>query len=122
MRLSYRPFCCGFTTNLFKRGLCIDLCVKILLQLDLSSRFLWATFNINLSQTDIHITPFIHKPLSVAFIFGPYSSGVEINPFQSDLYLKLLDKTASVKPSVNVFILQALLLSVYDKHIQEGPM
>ena len=76
----------------------------------------------NLSQTGIHINPFIHKPLSAAFILGSYSSGVKINPFQSDLYLKLLDKTASLKLFVNVFILQALLLSVYDKHIQEGPM
>ena len=90
MRLSYRPLCCGFTTNPFKKGLYIDLCVKILLQLDLSLRFLWDAFNINLSQTDIHINPFMHKPLSVAFIFGPYSSGVKINPFQRDLYLNLL--------------------------------
>ena len=90
MCLSYRPFCCGFTTNPFKRGLCIDVCVKIPLQLDLSLRFLRDAFVMNLSQTGIHINPFIHKPLSAAFIFGPYSSGVEINPFQRDLYLNLL--------------------------------
>ena len=44
----------------------------------------------NLSQTGIHINPFINKPLLVAFIFGPYSGGVKINPFQRDLYLNLL--------------------------------
>ena len=90
MCLSYRPFCYGFATNPFKRGLCIDLCVKIPLQLDLSLRFVWNAFIMNLSQTGIHINPFIHKPLSAAFIFGPYSSGVKISPFQRDLYLNLL--------------------------------
>ena len=76
--------------NPFQCGLMYKPVRKIPLQLGLSLGFFWDAFNINLSQTGIHINPFIHKPLSAAFIFGPYSSGVENSPFQRDLYLNLL--------------------------------